>query len=46
MIFGEDYDRSLWYIVNGDKKNSKKLVQFLKELPIEIVDKARETIAK
>ena len=46
MIFGKDYDRSLWYIVNGDKKNSKKLVQFLRELPIEIVDKARATIAK
>ena len=46
MIFNDDYDASLWCIVKGDKKNRKQLVQFLRELPEELIWKIRETLAK
>ena len=46
MIFDEDYDRSLWYIVKGDRTNRKELVNFIKELPAELIDKAGKTLAK
>ncbi len=46
MIFDKDYDTSLWYIVNSDRKNGKALVKLLRELPREFIFKIRETLAK
>ncbi len=44
MIFDNDYDNSLWYIVKADKKNRKELVDFLKEIPEELFDIIRKAI--
>lgn len=44
MIFSEEYDAALWYILKADKKNRKKLVDFIKGLPSELVSDIKKTI--
>ena len=44
MIFDENYDRSLWYILKADRKDRKELVDFIKELPEEFLSMIRSAI--
>ena len=46
MIFGKDYDNALWYIVNSDRNGKKQLVDFIKELPEEMINCVSTTIKK
>jgi len=46
MIFGKDYDASLWYIVRADKKNGKELIEFIKELPNDLILEIRRIIER
>ena len=42
MLFGEQYDLSLGYILKFKGRFSKKTIEFIKELPEELVDNIRE----
>ena len=44
MIFGNDYDNSLWYMLNVDNDNREEIINFLKELPPELIFKIRKVI--
>ena len=46
MIFGKDYDASLWYIVKADRKNRKEIVKFIKEIPEQLLKNIRISIEK
>ena len=44
MIFDKDYDNSLWYMVLSDRKNSQELLEFIKQLPPQFMERVREAI--
>ena len=44
MIFGKEFDSSLWQILKTDKKNRKAIVEFIKELPEELLEKIQEDV--
>lgn len=46
MIFDRDYDASLWYIVKADRKNRKKISDFIKEIPEKLLENIRIAIKK
>ena len=46
MIFDEDYDTALWFILKADRKNRKEIVKFLLEMPAELVDNIRIAIER
>ncbi len=46
MIFNDEYDASLWCMIKADKKNRKELVDFLKEIPEELIINVRTAINK
>jgi hypothetical protein len=46
MIFDKDYDASLWFILKSDAKNRKEIVEFIKEIPEELLEKIKESINK
>ena len=46
MIFDEDYDTALWFILKADRKNRKEIVNFLLGMPAELVDNIRIAIER
>lgn len=36
MIFGESYDRALWLMLKGDKKNRKRINDLISSIPYEL----------
>ena len=44
MIFGSDYDKSLWLIMKSNKKNRDKIVDFIKNIPEELYLQIREKL--
>ncbi|MBR3490160.1 MAG: hypothetical protein IKH36_01595 [Bacilli bacterium] len=46
MIFDEAYDTALWFIVKADKRKRKEIVEFLKEIPEELLANIRIAIEK
>ena len=46
MIFDEDYDTALWFILKADKKNRKDIVKFLLGMPEEFVENVRVAIER
>lgn len=42
MIIGKEYDASLWCMLLSDKKNREDIIDFLRELPDEVLDFARK----
>ena len=46
MIFGKEYDLSLWYILKVRNKYRKKTIDFIKELPEEFLENIRTTYLK
>ena len=46
MIFGKDYDTSLWFIMKADKKNRKEILEFIKDIPKELIENIRISLQK
>lgn len=46
MIFDKDYDASLWCIVKADRKNRKEIMDFINEIPEELLENIRISIEK
>ena len=46
MIFGNEYDMSLWYILKVRNKYRKSIIEFIKELPEEFLENIRTTYLK
>lgn len=46
MIFGKEYDLSLWYIIKADKRNRYKIIEFIKEIPIDLINNIDLAIEK
>lgn len=44
MIFDKGYDFSLWCILSTDKKNRTKIIEFIKSIPQEFLNKIRDGI--
>ena len=38
MIFGKEYELSLGYIIKADKRNRYKIIEFIKEIPIDLIN--------
>ena len=41
MIFGKEYDLSLWYMLNVKNRNRRKIIKLIKELPEEALEKIK-----
>lgn len=46
MIFGKEYDLSLWYMLKVRNQYRKKAIDFVKELPEEFLENIRTTYLK
>lgn len=46
MIFGKQYDESLFIMMAGDKKNRGKILEFVKSIPEELHQQIKEAIDK
>ena len=46
MIFDKEYDTSLFYIAKVKNKNRKELLEFIKEIPDELIEKIRIEIER
>lgn len=46
MIFGKEYDLSLWYMLKVKNKYRKKTIDFIKELPEEFLENIRAAYCK
>lgn len=46
MIFNEDYDRSLWLILSGNKNNRERIANFIKEIPEELYKQIRKSLLR
>lgn len=46
MIFGNEYDMSLWYILKVRNKYRKSIIEFIKELPEEFLENIRTAYLK
>ncbi len=46
MIFGKDYDLSLWYILKARNKYRKRIIDFIKELPEDFLENIRAAYLK
>lgn len=46
MIFDKEYDTSLFYIAKAKNKNRKELLEFIKEIPDELIEKIRIEIER
>ena len=46
MIFGNEYDLSLWYMLKVRNRYRKKTINFVKELPEELLENIRTTYLK
>ena len=46
MIFDKEYDASLYYIAKVNNKNRKELLEFIKEIPDELIERIRIEIAR
>lgn len=48
MVLSLDYDKSLWFILKNDKKNRKKILDFLKRIPsnlyMKLLDRIRNNL--
>ena len=46
MIFDTRYDTSLYYIAKANNKNREELLEFIKEIPEDLIEKIRYEIAR
>ncbi len=46
MLFGKVYDDTLWLMLKADNKNREKIIEFIKELPEEVILKIRQDITR
>lgn len=46
MIFDSTYDKSLWFMLKGDKSNRDKIVQFIKAIPEDLYLMIQESLVK
>ena len=44
MIFNNEFDKSLWFMIKGDIKNRKKIVDFIKSIPYNLILDIRENL--
>ena len=44
MVFGEEYDRSLWLMLSGDKYNRDIITKCIKNIPYDKSEQIRELI--
>ena len=45
MLFGEDYDRSLWLMLASDKDIKERIKEFIKSIPVELYSRIHEQLA-
>ena len=46
MIFNSEFDKSLWLMIKGDIKNRKKIVDFVKSIPYELILDIRDNLVE
>lgn len=46
MIFGKNYDSSLWLILVSDKDNREEIIKFIKDIPKELYVKLMDSMIK
>lgn len=46
MIFDKEYDTSLWYMIKSDRKNRKAIINFIKEIPEDLLDRIQVALSK
>lgn len=46
MIFDNNFDKTLCLIIKGDRKNGKKIVEFIKSIPYEFILMVREGLVE
>lgn len=44
MIFNSEFDKSLWLMFKGDIKNRKKIIEFIKSIPCELILAIRDSL--
>ena len=44
MIFNNEFDKSLWLMMKSDIKNRKKIVDFIKSIPYELILSIRDNL--
>lgn len=44
MIIDKNFDKSLWLVLNADKKNSERVVNFIVNIPNELKEQIKEKI--
>lgn len=44
MIISEIYDKSLWLVTHGDKKNRNVIIDFINSIPDSLYDKIRDSV--
>ena len=44
MIFNSEFDRALWLMVKGDIKNRRKIIDFIKSIPSELILSIRNSL--
>jgi len=46
MIFNSEFDKSLWLMIKGDIRNRKKIVDFIKSIPDELILSIRDSLVE
>lgn len=46
MVFGCDYDKSLWLILAGDRRNREKIAELVSNIPNEIFERIHQELEK
>jgi len=46
MIFGKNYDKTLKLLVDGDNKNRDKIIDFIRSIPNEFLERIQKTIVE
>jgi len=44
MIFGNGFDEALWYMLKADRKNRKRIVEFIKGIPEELLEEIKSAV--